>query len=227
MRIVTLYELNSNDVIEAIAEKFNVTVDNVSISGADKGQFKVLVEKETQSLPKQEVSVSVIPATHDLVSVIKEYNNTPPEAHLEDNTSQVISEWIVDDSAADEAVERLQSKSDNITVTVSTGPTPALDYEHSNVGPIRTVEVSAEQRSQSDIDEANFAKISDDVLISLISLGDTVAGICESYKLPVKYRQRLYKRIESLRSEGVSLPELKRGRRDTSSAPGDQLSEVD
>jgi len=227
MRIVTLYELNSDDVIEAIAEKFNVTVDNVSISGADKGQFKVLVEKGTQSLSKQEVSVSVTPATHDLASVIKEYNNTPPEAHLEDNTSQVISEWVVDDSAADEAVERLQSKSDNITVTASTDPIPAPDYKHSNVGPICVVEASTEQRSQRDIDEANFVKITDAVLVSLISQGSTIAGICESYKLPVKYRQRLYKRIESLRSEGVSLPELKRGRRDTSSAPGDQLPEVD
>lgn len=225
MRIVTLYELNSNDVIEAIAEKFNVTVDNVSISGADKGQFKVLVEKETQSLPKQEVSV--IPVTHDLVSVIKEYSNTPPEAHLEDNTSQVISEWVVDDSAADEAVERLQSKSDNITVTVSTDPIPAPDYEHSNVGPIRIVEASTEQRSQRDIDEANFAKITDDILIAAIQQGASIASICESYDLPVKYRQRLYKHIEELRSEGASLPELKRGRRDTSSASGDQLSGVD
>lgn len=227
MRIVTLYELNSNDVIEAIAEKFNVIVDNVSISGPDNGQFKVLVEKETQSLPKQEVSVSVIPATHDLVSVIKEYNNTPPEAHLEDNTSQVISEWVVDDSAADEAVERLQSKSDNITVTASTDPIPVPDYEHSNVGPIRIVEASTEQRSQRDIDEANFAKITDDILIAAIQQGASIASICESYNLPVKYRQRLYKHIEELRSEGASLPELKRGRRDTSSASGDQLSGVD
>lgn len=221
MRIVTLYELNPDDVIEAIAEKFNVTVDNVSISGADKGQFKVLVEKATQSLPKQEVPV---PATLGLCSASKEYN-TPTETSPQDNTSQATPKWIVDDSTVTSA----QPQSDNVdtTVTMSTSPQPAPDYEHSNVGPIRTVEVSAEQRSQNDIDEANFAKISDDVLVSLISQGGTIAGICEAYKLPVKYRQRLYKRIESLRSEGVSLPELKRGRRDTSSASGDQLSEVD
>lgn len=224
MRIVTLYELDLDDVIRAIAAKYNTTLDKVTVGGVvDRDSFKISVE---QVASEQGGQVLAGPAILSLDSVPKEYN-TPPEAHLEDNTSQVISEWVVDDSAADEAVERLQSKSDNITVTASTDPIPAPDYEHSNVGPIRIVEASTEQRSQSDIDEANFAKISDDVLISLISLGDTVAGICESYKLPVKYRQRLYKRIESLRSEGVSLPELKRGRRDTSSASRDQLSEVD
>ena len=78
MRIVTLYELDLDDVIRAIAAKYNTTLDKVTVGGVvDRDSFKISVE---QVASEQGGQVLAGPAILSLDSVPKEYN-TPPQSN--------------------------------------------------------------------------------------------------------------------------------------------------
>ena len=172
-----LYELDLNDIIRIVAEKYGVPQEKVKKTNKD-GLNYLMIDMSTTETPGQ---LELFRSGRLPKDKMKQMHDLSMEMFHPKKEEPAPETLTVNVTAPAEDIKRF------------------IDKEAEEVKPVR-------YEDPDEAAEARYKKITDELLQEYIAAERTIPQICKAYELTdSKYSARLYKRAEQFRKEGARL----------------------
>ena len=234
-----LIELNNEDILQIVAEKFEVLPENievtfdehnnvmmtVDITNKDRVDSKSAADKVIEGV----INAGSYTSVHVPIAVHAQVLKSDIEIIEPSGTGTQEAQPDKDDQKADKVTDTEKDnkhESSEIDDNVDTEEEQRIaPVDNNKLSCLRAVcrskankEKDALSSSAEDIEYENtlhenvYNTISDTLLLNWLKAGGTVADLVRHLNLPDKYKYRLHSRVKKLRSEDASIPGSRRGR---------------